>query len=235
VTNDAPALFPIGTTVVTWTAKDASGNTATAKQNVTVVDGQPPVISTPGNMVVTAASEAGAVVTFSVTATDNVDGAVTPTVSPASGSLFPLGPTTVNCSATDAAGNTATASFTITVGHSWSDFLQPIDPPDANRVSNSVFKAGSTVTLKFRLTGASAGMTDVVATLSYAKVSDGIVGTDVEAVSTSAATTGNLFRYDSTSGQYIFNWSTKGLTPGAYQLSVNLGDGVSRTVIISLK
>jgi PKD repeat protein len=121
------------------------------------------------------------------------------------------------------------------VAYSWSDFLQPIDAPDANRVSKSVFKAGSTVPVKFKLTGDSAGITDLAATLLYAKVSDGIVGTDLEAVSTAAATTGNLFRYDSASGQYIFNWSTKGLTPGAYQLSVNLGDGVSRTVIISLK
>lgn len=119
------------------------------------------------------------------------------------------------------------------VAYSWSDFLQPIDPPDANRLSKSVFKAGSTVPVKFRLTGDSAGITDLAATLLYAKVSDGIVGTDLEAVSTAAATTGNLFRY--ADGQYIFNWSTKGLTSGAYQLSANLGDGVSRTVIISLK
>lgn len=140
---------------------------------------------------------------------------------------------------TDEQGAVGTDTIVITVtepgpvAYSWSDFLQPIDAPDANRVSSSVFKAGSTVPVKFRLTGDSAGMTDLAATLSYAKVSDGIVGTDIEAVSTAAATTGNLFRY--ADGQYIFNWSTKGLTSGAYQLSVNLGDGVSRTVIISLR
>jgi PKD repeat protein len=142
---------------------------------------------------------------------------------------------------TDEQGAVGTATLVINVtepgpvAYSWSDFLQPIDAPDANRVSTSVFKAGSTVPVKFRLTGDSAGITDLAATLSYAKVSNGIVGTDMEAVSTAAATTGNLFRYDSASDQYIFNWSTKGLTPGAYQLSANLGDGVSRTVIISLK
>jgi hypothetical protein len=37
VTNNAPARFPLGTTVVTWTARDASGNVATATQQVTVV------------------------------------------------------------------------------------------------------------------------------------------------------------------------------------------------------
>ena len=70
------------------------------------------------------------------------------------------------------------------VAYSWSDFLQPIDPPDANRVSKSIFKAGSTVPVKFRLTGA--GITDLVATLLYAKVRNGIDGTDLEAVSTAA-------------------------------------------------
>jgi hypothetical protein len=57
----------------------------------------------------------------------------------------------------------------------------------------------------------------------------------VEAVSTSAATTGNAFRYDLTSGQYIFNLATGGLSKGTWRLSINLQDGVSRTVTISLK
>jgi hypothetical protein len=51
---------------------------------------------------------------------------------------------------------------------------------------------------------------------------------------TAAPTTGDLFRYDGTS-QYIYNWGTKGLTAGTYQLRIDLGDGVSRTVNISLK
>ncbi|MBE1445020.1 X2-like carbohydrate binding domain-containing protein [Paenibacillus sp. OAS669] len=45
VTNDAPSDFPLGTTVVTWTAKDAEGRTWTATQKVTVVDTVPPVIT----------------------------------------------------------------------------------------------------------------------------------------------------------------------------------------------
>ena len=58
---------------------------------------------------------------------------------------------------------------------------------------------------------------------------------EVVPASTSAATTGNLFRYDPTSGQYIFNWSTKGLTTGIYQLQINLGDGVPWSVNVGLK
>jgi hypothetical protein len=55
------------------------------------------------------------VVTYTATATDDVDGPITPTCTPASGTTFAPGTTTVTCTATDAAGNTATASFTVTI------------------------------------------------------------------------------------------------------------------------
>jgi len=44
VTNDAPALFQIGTTVVTWIATDVSGNSVEATQRVTVQDDTPPQV-----------------------------------------------------------------------------------------------------------------------------------------------------------------------------------------------
>jgi SprB repeat/HYR domain len=44
VTNNAPAAFPLGATIVTWTVTDGAGNTATATQTVTVTDGTAPSI-----------------------------------------------------------------------------------------------------------------------------------------------------------------------------------------------
>jgi Bacterial Ig domain/PA14 domain/Secretion system C-terminal sorting domain/HYR domain/Calx-beta domain len=44
VTNNAPVNFPVGTTIITWTVTDSSGNTATATQNVVVTDTTKPVI-----------------------------------------------------------------------------------------------------------------------------------------------------------------------------------------------
>jgi hypothetical protein len=79
------------------------------------VDTIPPVVTVPANMTVPATGPSGAVVTFSASAVDNVDGALTPTCTPASGSTFPVGSTTVTCRATDAAGNTGSASFSVTV------------------------------------------------------------------------------------------------------------------------
>jgi uncharacterized protein len=88
----------------------SSGSTA-----FTVADVVPPVIVGAVDVVVEANGPSGSVVTFSPTATDDVDGAVAATCTPPSGTTFPLGTTTVTCTAADRAGNVATASFTVTV------------------------------------------------------------------------------------------------------------------------
>jgi hypothetical protein len=44
-TNDAPSIFPVGTTTVNWTIKDGAGNSQTATQKVTVTDAQKPLIT----------------------------------------------------------------------------------------------------------------------------------------------------------------------------------------------
>jgi hypothetical protein len=138
---------------------------------------------------------------------------------------------TLTYTASDPSGNSQSATRTVKVVYAWSGVLQPI-----NQDGTSIFKVGSTVPVKFQLLGCGAGITDAVARLYYAKVSDGIVGTELEAVSTAAATVGNLFRYDATSGQYIFNLGTKGLTSGTYQLRIDLGDGdMTHIVLVSLK
>jgi hypothetical protein len=127
VRSGVPAgnIFPVGNTTVTYTATDASGNTAFANQTVTVVDNTVPIVTPPA--AVTLFTGAGAT-TCSVTvsnldstlgtgsATDNCPGvgAVTRSGVPA-GNVFPLGNTVVTYSATDAHGNTGTATQTVTV------------------------------------------------------------------------------------------------------------------------
>ena len=69
-----------------------------------------------GDMTVTATSGAGATVQWtSPTADDDRDGPVPAVCAPASGSLFPIGSTTVTCTATDSSGNIGAGSFTVTV------------------------------------------------------------------------------------------------------------------------
>ncbi|MGV9011832.1 MAG: HYR domain-containing protein [Flavobacteriales bacterium] len=118
VTNNAPSSFPTGTTTVTWTATDASGNTATCAQAVTVTDNIPPAITCPANITVNAAvGTCGQAVTYTApVGSDNCSGLTTSRIAGlASGSTFPVGANTVTYTATDAAGNTAACSFTITV------------------------------------------------------------------------------------------------------------------------
>ena len=111
------STFPLGTTTVTVTATDHSGNAASAQFTVNVQDTRPPVLSNvPANITVEATDPSGAVVTYtSPTATDRVDPHPTITTTPPSGGSFPLGSTTVAVTATDQAGNTTSATFIVTV------------------------------------------------------------------------------------------------------------------------
>lgn len=111
------STFAIGTSDVRCTALDASGNPASIGFAVTVVDTTPPAISgVPAPIPAEASSSAGALVTWTTpSATDLVDGAVSVSCNPAAGSTFALGVSTVSCSASDAHGNIAHASFTVTV------------------------------------------------------------------------------------------------------------------------
>jgi sulfatase modifying factor 1 len=80
-----------------------------------VVDTIPPVLTVPPDCLVSATSPAGAVVTLSgATATDNI-GTPTLTYSPASGSTFSVGTTTVTVTGADSVGNVATGTFNVTV------------------------------------------------------------------------------------------------------------------------
>ena len=109
------STFPVGTTTVTCTATDGSGNTGSNSFTVTVQDTVPPTLNLPGPITAEATAPSGAAVTYTATASDNVDGSVTPSCSPPSGSTFPLGTTTVTCTATDSSGNSASGTFTVTV------------------------------------------------------------------------------------------------------------------------
>ncbi len=107
--------FPIGTTTVSCSATDAHGNEATTTFPVTVADTSGPALALPANFTQTATGPSGAAVSYNPTAVDMVDGPVVPVCSPLSGSTFPIGTTTVTCTATDTRHNQSTGAFTITV------------------------------------------------------------------------------------------------------------------------
>ena len=117
VVNNPPSgsVFPVGTTTVTSTATDAAGNFITSSFTVTVKDIEAPKIVAPADFTIEFTNENGAVATYAApVVTDNCPG-VTYTVSKASGTVFPIGLTTVTITATDKAGNVTTATFTVRV------------------------------------------------------------------------------------------------------------------------
>jgi len=111
------STFPLGATTVTCTAEDTHLNTATATFVVTVQDGTAPAFAgLPSSLTADATSPSGATVAYAQpAASDLVDGAVAVECAPSSRSLFPIGTTTVKCTAVDAHGNASTASFRVTV------------------------------------------------------------------------------------------------------------------------
>ncbi|MCU1483285.1 MAG: Hyalin [Actinomycetia bacterium] len=111
----AGSTFALGASTVTCTATDHSGNTSTGSFTVTVADTTAPVFGSLADQTVDAATSAGSSVTFTADAHDAVDVAVVATCSPASGTTFGIGTTSVVCTATDHAGNTAATGFTVTV------------------------------------------------------------------------------------------------------------------------
>ena len=127
------STFPITSTTVNCSASDTRGNTANGSFTVTVQDTTAPTLTLPSNMTLEATGPSGAVATFSASAADIVDGAVTVTCAPSSGSTFPIATTTVNCSASDSSGNTASGSFTVTV--------QDTTPPTLTLPSNMTLEA----------------------------------------------------------------------------------------------
>ncbi len=125
--------FPLGTSTVTCTATDDCTNRTTCTFTVTIArDTTPPVIQCPPSINGTACSASGAVATYPTpTATDNADFNVAVACSPVSGSVFPLGSTTVTCTATDNCTNQTACTFLVRVTR---DTTPPVITCPSNRL-----------------------------------------------------------------------------------------------------
>ena len=133
ITNNAPPTFPLGNTIVTWTATDGSGNASSCTQLVTVNDNTNPTIVCPFNIV--ASTNNGCAATNiplgAPTSNDNCSVASVTNNAPLS---FPLGNTTVTWIVTDGAGNISTCNQTITIVDSIKPSINC--PPDVFTTTN---------------------------------------------------------------------------------------------------
>ncbi len=124
--NDAPDIFPLGKTTVTWKATDANGNSSTSVQNVLVVDTTNPTLTIPEDITV----EAEGTYTFVETGTASASDLTETTVinnAPVD-KKFPIGTTIITWAATDTSGNVTRKNQKITVIDTTVPLLEA--PPD---------------------------------------------------------------------------------------------------------
>lgn len=211
-----------GTYTITYTATEGSF-TATATRTVEVVDTTPPAINCPADIVVTLPSnttDTSMAVNYSVTALESCSSA-TITSTPASGSLFPIGATTVTATATDAANNTSPCSFTVTVLYNFTGFFQPVDNlPVLNRV-----QAGRAIPVKFSLSG-DKGLNILASGFPASGVIECDSNDPVSEVEETVTAGNSSLSYDPAADQYIYVWKTDAAWAGTCrQLVVKLNDG----------
>jgi VCBS repeat-containing protein len=197
---------------------------ATATLSVTVLNETvPPVINPIANVVAVLpmnSTSTSMAVTFPLpTATDNC-GTPTVTTNPLSGSIFNVGNTTVNVTATDANGNTSTSSFIVSVQYPFSGFTGRVyNPPAVNYLT-----AGNTIGITFSLGGDKGMNIFLPGSPSSREVSctSGLpIGPAVPAQSAGMYFLGK---------QYLYYWTTSPSWSGTCrQFSMALNDGTVRT------
>ena len=112
----SPEVLTPGVNIVTVTADDGNSGSCEIEINVNVFDNTSPIITCPDDITVSNdPGQCGAAVFFSVVATDNCTENVTVVSVPESGSIFPVGATSVVSTATDVSGNEATCTFDVIV------------------------------------------------------------------------------------------------------------------------
>jgi hypothetical protein len=141
-----------------------------------------------------------------------------------------VGSKSFTVTATDVAGNTATKTVTYSVTYSTSKgrtVLPPLEQVNSPSGLTKKYKLGRTLPIKFQLYDAKGSPVGTAkATLSLVKVSNG-VDLKIPIVvldSGSSNDNTNIFRYDPTGQQYIYNLSTKNLSQGTYKIVITLDD-----------
>jgi hypothetical protein len=114
ITSNAPAVFPVGTTIVTWTVTDLGGYEVRLKQSVTIVDSEAPSMQVPASISMNT-SRGASTSTINLAAPSATDNCGIASISNDAPAAFPVGTTVVTWTATDLSGNKTTATQLVTV------------------------------------------------------------------------------------------------------------------------
>jgi hypothetical protein len=225
---------------VTRSATDLAGNSASATVSDISIDNENPTVTAVN--VANGSYALGAVPAATCTATDSFSGVASCKVTVTGGNASGVGTFTYTATATDKAGNTSTALtgtykviYNVPMGTAF--FLQPInDTAHTTGATTSVFKAGSTVPVKFQLKDAAGKVIQTTtAPVWLTPVRGSTMSAPVdETVYTASADSGSTYRYDATAQQYIYNWKT-GTGGNYWRIGVTLDDGQTYYVNIGLR
>ncbi|MFQ5717953.1 MAG: FG-GAP-like repeat-containing protein [Acidobacteriota bacterium] len=241
--------YPLGDTVVTITATDATGNSAAIDVTVRIEDTTPPALSVPAPLVVTStqltvdgigcAKIDNPAISAWLAGASATDVCATGTaIAHDAPDTFPVNTTTVTFTATDPSGNMTQATSDVQVVYEFSGFGKPLMSDGSASVKQG--KKGRTIPVKFALSCGGTPVATAVASIGVFQISNADTGTvdttDLTEDSGTANDGGNLFRFDPNNQQYIFNLSTTGFAaPATYRIVVGLDDGTEKTVEFSLR
>ena len=107
IISDAPLYYEFGETLVTWTATDISGNSASTTQIINIIDISAPSLNIPQNVIIDAVDTTNFVEIGFASVEDIIDDS--PTITNDAPEVFPLGETLVTWTATDKFGNSSTS------------------------------------------------------------------------------------------------------------------------------
>jgi hypothetical protein len=222
----ARTITAAGETPISATVEDNVGNESASASLIVQVDTTAPNLSVSCPTAVLLHANATAV----TSAVDTGSGLFSDPSGTTAIDTSTAGTKTISETATDNVGHAVTKTCTTQVQYMYSGLQQPVNPD-----GSSIFKLGSTLPLKLQLTDIGGASVDgVVARVYVAAISGSVEGTYLEAVSSSAADSGNQFR-ETTPGGYVFNFSTKSLSKGTWEVIVVLDDQTSYKSLISLK
>ena len=178
-----------------------------ALDGVVIKDTVPPLVISPPNEIVTALSANGAIVNYPpATATDNVGVTSGPTCVPPSGSTFPIGITTVTCTASDAAGNIGSATFTISINK----MVQNDTTPPVISITSPT--GGSSTGI--RVQGA---------------ITVSVSASDASGIGKIEMYIDNILLTTLTNPPYDFRWDTTGVSDGYHTITTKAYDAYGNT------
>ncbi|HEX8188757.1 MAG TPA: immunoglobulin-like domain-containing protein, partial [Pyrinomonadaceae bacterium] len=217
----------VGSYTLTYTATDLSGNTGSTTRTVNVVDTTAPVVTLNGATPVTVV-QGSAFVDPGATANDSCGGPLAVSVS-GSVNTGVVGTYVLTYSATDASGNTGSATRTVNVVYNFTGFFSPVsNPPALNEV-----KAGQGVPVKFSL-GGNQGLNIFAA--GYPASQQVGCANNVPINVLEETDTAGTSTLSYSGGTYTYNWKTEKSWAGTCRVFViQLNDGTTHTAYFKFK